>query len=483
VIEQGRTLNNQKEVKMAQSDSSEVLEGKSGVGIDDLGDLPRSYGEELIFLVAQEPHWLFTYWDIDISKHPGGAAFLRVLREDGLQEAEIEVPFETRNWYIPVTEAGAAYRVEIGFYRKEEWHAIAESELVRTPPNRMSDSGSFDYASVPLHLTFHALSQSVQNAVRDGETLMQALARLQRDGALLGHEKAMPGPADERLAAITALLGRDFVEDVSTGNLSSQEIHKRIREAIEEKLTSAGASEFAARMTELGGGSGFFAPMEALASGEQVTSWSAAAFSSWAAAALASWIQGAQSSWGGVSSWTGERASGWTGETSGSWSGAAGASWGGESSWGAAELASWLQAAGASWAQAAFSSWNEQALSSWAKAAESSWTGASESVSSFGQPREFFMNVNAEVIFYGGTDPRAKVTVDGEPIVLSPAGTFRYHFIFPDGTYDIPIVAVSPDGQETRRAMLRFERGTEKVGGVDDTPQPPLDKPMGEKDA
>ena len=468
---------------MAQSDSSDVLEGGQAVGVDNLGDLPRSYGSELIFLVAQEPHWLFTYWDIDISKHPGGAAFLRVMREDGSLETEIEVPFETRNWYIPVTEAGAAYCVEIGFYRKEQWHAIASSETVRTPPDRMSESGDFDYASVPLHLTFHALTQSVQNAMRDGETLIQALARLQREGAQLEKVPGMPGPADERLAAIAALLGRDFVDSMSSGNLSSQEIHQRIRAAIEEKLTSAGASEFAAQLTGLGGGSGFFAPLEALASGGQVSSWSTAAFSSWAASALASWIQGAQSSWSGVSSWSGERVSSWTGESSGSWAGAAGASWGGQSSWGAVELASWLQAAGASWAQAAFSSWNEQALSSWAKAAESSWSGASESVSSFGKAREFFMNVNAEVIFYGGTDPRAKVTVDGEPIALSPVGTFRYHFVFPDGVYEIPIVAVSPDGVESRQAVLRFERGTDKSGGVDDTPQPPLSKPMGEKDA
>ena len=84
------------------------------------------------------------------------------------------------------------------------------------------------------------------------------------------------------------------------------------------------------------------------------------------------------------------------------------------------------------------------------------------------------MHVNAEVIFYGGTDPRAKVTIDGKPITLNPDGSFRYHFIFPDGVYEIPIVAISPDGVESRSAVLRFERGTQKTGKVDDTSQPPL---------
>jgi hypothetical protein len=91
------------------------------------------------------------------------------------------------------------------------------------------------------------------------------------------------------------------------------------------------------------------------------------------------------------------------------------------------------------------------------------------------------MHVNAEVIFYGGTDPRAKVTVDGKPITLNPDGTFRYHFIFPDGVYEIPIVAVSPDGVESRSAVLRFERGTKKSGKVDNTSQPPLTPPMGSR--
>ena len=89
------------------------------------------------------------------------------------------------------------------------------------------------------------------------------------------------------------------------------------------------------------------------------------------------------------------------------------------------------------------------------------------------------MHVNAEVIFYGGTDPRATVTIDGQRIQLNPDGTFRYHFIFPDGKYEIPIVATSPDGVETRSAILRFERGTQKQGEVTDTAQPPLPSPIG----
>ena len=89
------------------------------------------------------------------------------------------------------------------------------------------------------------------------------------------------------------------------------------------------------------------------------------------------------------------------------------------------------------------------------------------------------MHVNAEVIFYGGTHPQAKVTIDGKPVALSSDGSFRYHFVFPDGNYEIPITATSPDGIETRSATLRFERSTARTGDVGHTAQPTLGVPLG----
>jgi hypothetical protein len=122
-------------------------------------------------------------------------------------------------------------------------------------------------------------------------------------------------------------------------------------------------------------------------------------------------------------------------------------------------------------------------LSSWSELASES-SLSSGFVSSWGGPveRGFFMHVNAEVIFYGGTDPRAKVTVAGQPIQLQPDGSFRYHFKFPDSDFEIPIVAVSPDGKETRSAVLFFRRDTSRQGEVGATNQPAhLDDPMGAK--
>ena len=144
-------------------------------------------------------------------------------------------------------------------------------------------------------------------------------------------------------------------------------------------------------------------------------------------------------------------------------------------------LASWIQAVTSSWSTGALASWSQAAASSWSHAATSSW-GGSENVGSFGfAQREFFMHVNAEVIFYGGTHPDAKVTIDGKPVRLNPDGTFRHHFIFPDGEYDIPITATSPDGVEIRSATLNFRRSSARTGAVGATAQPTLPAPMGAK--
>lgn len=110
-----------------------------------------------------------------------------------------------------------------------------------------------------------------------------------------------------------------------------------------------------------------------------------------------------------------------------------------------------------------------------------SGVGASWSAQPF-SARKFFMHVNAEIIFYGGTDPNATVWVDGKEIKLSPDGTFRYHFKLPDGDFAIPIVARSPDHVEQRSATLSFVRTTEKTGHVTDTDQPPyLESLIGKK--
>jgi len=360
-----------------------------GADIDNLGDLPRSYGDESIFVIAQEPHWLFCYWDYKLTEGVEGAVFLRHGREGAARpEAEVPVPAETNSWYLSVRDADADYYVELGHYNGGHWKTLTRSGTVLTPRDTLAGFGEPVFANMPFHATFQQLVEKLRGEMREGESLAAALARLQGSGDLpIGRLS----PA-QRIAL-------DRLIDTELGSLTSGQLASY--------LGSPGASLF----------SGGFVP------------------SSWGAAA-ASWSEAP----GGFSS--GFLAA----------MGLAGASW-----------------SGASW---------ESALGSWLSAAMASWGAPSSWMSSWG-PREFFMHLNAEVIFYGGTHPDAKVTINGQEIMIRPDGTFRYHFVFPDGEFEIPIVATSPDGVETRKGVLRFERATAREGDVGATAQPPLGAPLG----
>ena len=99
--------------------------------------------------------------------------------------------------------------------------------------------------------------------------------------------------------------------------------------------------------------------------------------------------------------------------------------------------------------------------------------GASWGSGALGQPSKgFWFAVNAELIIYGATEPDATVTVDGKPIKLRPDGTFSFHYVFPDGEYRMPIVAVAKDGHDSRAVALKFERRTTERGEVGKVKQP-----------
>jgi uncharacterized protein len=76
------------------------------------------------------------------------------------------------------------------------------------------------------------------------------------------------------------------------------------------------------------------------------------------------------------------------------------------------------------------------------------------------QPRKFWLVADAELIVYGATEPDATVTIGGQPIKLSPDGTFRFQMSFQDGLIDYPIMAVAVDGEQTRSIHMKFERET-----------------------
>ncbi len=82
------------------------------------------------------------------------------------------------------------------------------------------------------------------------------------------------------------------------------------------------------------------------------------------------------------------------------------------------------------------------------------------------QKRDFFFEIDAELIVFGATDPEAHVTLQGEPVKLRPDGTFTVRFSLPNCRQVIPAVASSRDGIEQRTVVLAIERNTKTMEPV-----------------
>lgn len=518
------------------SEKAEPGQAKPGPEYEEyLGELAADYGTRTVFLTARDPHCLYAYWDWDWRElrreASHGKPVMRVHQVDNGVVEEVELNYDAHNWYVEVPDSNESYSVEIGFAsEKGEWRPVAHSQPVHTPSDRLGSDDQFSIASVPFHLHFDELLATLKTAVESGESLADALGRLQSIGLPIDDQgNVLTELNAEQRAMLELLLGRDVWEKMQSG---SHDLASLFRAELQSALSSGGeASESLLRLrlaALVGGESSQFSGLvsswftgsalssEVLAgemSSEMLASWRAAigetswqfalTSASWTAAlgfasggfAAASeqfaWLGGSEQLLGGSESLVGlgaseQLSSAQLAAASELLSGLGGSE---QLSSYRSKLMSWFAAPAlvptSSWFAAGaqmsevFSSWQMGVGVIGATGGMSSGALSSETLSSW-RSRSFYMHVNAEVIFYGGTDPNAKVWIDGEPIGLDANGNFQYHFKFPDADFEIPIVAESPDGAETRSATLFFRRSTTRQGEVDHTGQPGhLSDPMG----
>ncbi|MFH1800456.1 MAG: DUF4912 domain-containing protein [Candidatus Omnitrophota bacterium] len=104
------------------------------------------------------------------------------------------------------------------------------------------------------------------------------------------------------------------------------------------------------------------------------------------------------------------------------------------------------------------------------RSAITSGSGAG-AVSSLSSPvrikqRGFHFWLECELIIYGGTEPNAKVTMQGRPVQLRPDGTFTLRYGLPDGKFIFDCHAKSADGVEERVITPIVSRNTERPAPV-----------------
>ena len=326
---------------------------------EDLGELPDAYGTKKLFLVCRDPHWAFAYWDLtwqqfqDASRDSvDGKIFLQVYSDKGDRLQQIQIFDGTRNWYLHLNQPNHRFFAEIGFYLSNgKFEAISRSQTVSAPRDQIANGAQARFVTIPMNFSFGALRDLIKNHMVVGESLAEALARLQEEGFEfpfpVGKGKRL---TEDQMQVLMSYLGEgDLIRRVQSG---SEEITEMLKRRFQEMQSSG--------------------------------QWKSS-----------EWVTSLSSPFGG------------------------------------------------------------------------------------GKSRDFFMHVNAELIIYGGTDPKAKVRIDGTEIKLREDGTFSYHFVLPDGKFFIPIEATSPDAVETRSAMLSFVRCSDYAGEVKKTGQPVLSEPIG----
>jgi hypothetical protein len=326
-----------------------------------LGYLPDSYGSRKLFLVPRDPRILFAYWDLSPLQYQEaahaakeGKVFLEVYVPGEGRVAQVHIWDSHKNWYLQVNRPDTAFIAQIGYYKHDGgFEVLARSSEVRTPRDTLSPNTNAKFITIPFHLTFQELRESIAAQALPGEEIGDTLARLQADDSV-SFQVRVP-------KELTAKESDELIQEIEGAEVRRRMVGSfEITEILRKRYESA------------------------LSSGQ------------------------------------------------------------------------WTSSAGA-----------------WVTSVSSPF-GAS-----FGRERGFRMHVNAELIIYGGTEPNAKVRIDGHDIVLGPDGTFSYHFVFPDGRFHVPIEATSADGVEKRSALLSFLRLTELQGDVRKTGQPSLPEPIG----
>ncbi len=216
-------------------------------------ELPDAYGTQQLFLTARDPHWLFAYWDLtqaqlkkynalSIDRH----LVLQIYREalEGEAITKIHVHPESRDWFVPVPDAGAKYLADLGYFdAKRRWVSVARSAATLTPPENLSEDMSVRFATIPPEVPFAQLLTMVKTALRQNVPLVEAIQQMRAQGFtnLPGPEevKSEWTPAQEK--ALAEVVSMDQVRHVWIGSL---EITELIRRQLQQQVSSMSAAQF-----------------------------------------------------------------------------------------------------------------------------------------------------------------------------------------------------------------------------------------------
>lgn len=116
-------------------------------------ELPASYDDNRVVLMAKDPHWLFAYWDLDPALEDAfrlefgnevwnrSVPYLKVRNITMNKEFHIRINDFSSSWYISVPEPDCFYTVEVGRKSSERFFiSLAGSNIAGTPRDSISNN-------------------------------------------------------------------------------------------------------------------------------------------------------------------------------------------------------------------------------------------------------------------------------------------------------------------------------------------------------
>jgi len=410
-------------------------------------ELPESYGTGQLFLAARDPRWLYAHWDFASeqlksanARSTDGHLLLRVYQNAiaGEPLSQIHLHPESRHWFAPAPFPGAKYLATLGYFDSAgNWFELARSGATLTPLENISEDTAVRFATIPVDVPFEKLFASVKSAVGEYASLAEAAAAAVRE---LPPEVFTPEPPPA--AALPPIQFAALEPEPLT-------VPEPRPFTVPEPPPQPAAppsetpAQPAARVLPL------TEPSPSIPAPAQTLAFPATSKDSLCEAKPppATWTPAQEKALAAVLSVDVHRRI-WIGSV---------------------EITELIRRQMAqelsSIAAAQFGQPAPPAL------APGEVGGISSPVSAPPESRGFWFNVNAELIIYGSTESDAAVTIGGRQIKLRPDGGFSFRFALPDGNYDLPVLATSSDGVETRGVKLDFSRQSQYHGHVEAHPQ------------
>lgn len=151
------------EVQREAMDSKFFLGPEGHAPLPSSLELPWTYNDNCLVLLARDPYWLYAYWDFNVEQI--SAAHARVGMKDAQlilrlfdmtamhcdgtnagSRVDVELPPFTTNWYVSVPWPDTVYCVEVGYRAVSgQFAALGRSNTVTTPRAEVSTNTEFHW--------------------------------------------------------------------------------------------------------------------------------------------------------------------------------------------------------------------------------------------------------------------------------------------------------------------------------------------------